>query len=394
MILIGALGARAALAVIAQTEPADDPRGLVALRGQTAVIEYAAAKPTPEALELELADGTSISLGWQSVREVKGPGSAASAPFMAASDRAWRAGARLDRGDAYAAEPLFEELFRTFGSMRGPTAVHVAEGLLRCRLRRGSQVQAVEPWAAALRAGALEPHDAQVEHVIAGGLIDPTTGLCPALPPMWTDGPSLQILTALASPPAAEPNNTPGNTPAPAPGDRERRMADGLLALYIHAARFEAGMVTGGPGDAPAELENHPALWIVRARTGNPEVRASARRVIADALKATDQPWLEAWYRAALGRSLVLEADRETRLLGVAQLLHIPARLAPAQPYLAGLCLAEASATMRDLGDTQAADRLRDELIRTYPDHPSIRWDRLTDVGAPHAPLAQGRSPN
>ncbi len=390
MILIGALGAQAVLAAIAQAETADDPRGLVALRGQAAMIEYLAAKPTQEALELELTDGTIVSLGWQVVREVNGPGSADSARFMAVSDRAWRAGARLDRGDAYAAEPLFEELFRTYGSMRGPTAVHVAEGLLRCRLRRGSQVQAVEPWSAALRAGALEPHAAQVEHVIAGGLIDLSTGLCPALPPMWTNGPSLQILTSLASPPAVEPNNTP----AAAQGDRERRVADGLLSLYIHAARFEAGMATGGPGDAPAELENHPALWIVRSRTGNPEVRASARRVIADALKATDQPWLEAWYRAALGRSLVLEADRETRLLGVAQLLHIPARLAPAQPYLAGLCLAEASATMRDLGDTQAADRLRDELIRTYPDHPSIRWDRLTDAGAPHAPLAQGRSPN
>ena len=91
-------------------------------------------------------------VGWDRVREVTGPLAGEAAKFAATADKAWRARVRLERGDWVAAEPLFEELFTTYRDRTGPTALMAAGGLLRCRLARGGQTAAVEPWVAWVRA--------------------------------------------------------------------------------------------------------------------------------------------------------------------------------------------------------------------------------------------------
>ena len=52
---------------------------------------------------------------------------------------------------------------------------------------------------------------------------------------------------------------------------------------------------------------------------------------------------MEAWVRVGLGRSLMRESAVEDQLVGVAQMLHVPARLRGESPYLAGVALGGAA---------------------------------------------------
>jgi hypothetical protein len=122
----------------------------------------------------------------------------------------------------------------------------------------------------------------------------------------------------------------------------------------------------------------------VAARTGDAQSRRAARERLEEFMSSGVETWVEAWCRAAIGRSLVLEDDREQRLLGVVSLLHVPARLDRSHPYLAGLCLAEAALALADLGDAEGAERLRRELGQRYPDHPVLTWAPIRDWRGPN----------
>lgn len=311
-------------------------------------------------------------LGWDRVRAIEGDLAGAAAAFAPVADLAWRARTRLERGDATAAEPLFEELFNgrpgAFDGYRGrtgPTAALVAEGLLRCRLRRGAHIAAIEPWLALLaaRPAVSGPSHLHADWAAEAGLapiLDPATGLVPALPPIWLNWPSVQAMA--------------GGEPPAAPADDRQNRAAILAALYHQAARFEAGLSV----DLPDVTTTDPAITLVSqiviARVGNAEQRAAARTLLAARITPDAEPWVEAWCRAAIGRSLVRESDLRLRQLGVVELLHLPARFRAAHPYLAGAALAESAATLRAMGDADGADRLAAELAEFYPDHPAADW--------------------
>lgn len=338
------------------------------------------------------ASDAKIVVGWDRVAGLENaPAPIAAAAADAGEVRAtlWRARTRLERGDWPAAEPIFEKLFPAARGQPGPTPAVIAEGLLRCRLRRGAHVQAVEPMLALLRAQAegtatwLAPDWASAAGL--GPVVDASLTLVPSLPPMWAPLPALETLvrdTAWAT----GWGETPGKGPS--------RTAQ-LASLYLEAARADVGLPASVPAITAADQGVQLVEAIVRARVGNAEQRAAARRVLQERLTSIESAaaggagtagaeeapgtpaWVEAWLRAGLGRSLTRESAEDQRLAGVVQLLHLPARFARSHPYLAGLALAEASATMKELGDERGAGVLARELASTFPTHPALDWEPL-----------------
>lgn len=338
------------------------------------------AKPEAGRRGLDTAPSATpvLVIPWDRVKSVEGPSAKQAAPFLPIADQAWRARARLERGDVPAAEPAFEKLFiERYRTATGPTAAVIDEGLLRCRLHRAAHIAAIEPWLALLRATATPTaqalHPSWAQEAGLSAIIDPQTGLCPGLPPMWLAWKSVDNFTITA------PGLKPGEKLAPS----DLRAQD-LANLYAQAAKFEVGQPSTVPELASNDAGVNLVWQIVAARIGSATQRESARKALADRLHAAPtEPsaaapavavWQEAWCHAAIGRSLVREEAPDLKRLGVVELLNLPARYSHADPYLAGLALAESSATLRSLGDAAGADILAAELFREYPTHPAVDW--------------------
>ena len=300
------------------------------------------------------------TIGWDRVLRVDDEHLDAAAPFAMVADSAWRARTRLARGDVRLAEPLFEQLFEQYRGRTGPTALVVAEGLLRCRLSRGAQAGAVEPWIETLRIRATGERLAGEPPLPPA--LDDATGLAPALPPIWLDTPALEALL--------RPGLELGA------GDP---VAGALWAWSRYGAALERGEAAAPPD---TEAIDHPGVALVRAiarsRAPESQTRAEARATLEAGLDADAPAWQEAWRRAAIGRSLLLEGDREATMRAIVELMHLPARFGAAQPWLTGVALAEASHALSGLGDSAGAATLRDELQRFDPAHPALDWlDRV-----------------
>lgn len=318
-----------------------------------------------------LNSGARRVIPWDMVRSVEGEFADEAAAFAERADAAWRARTRLARGDDRLAEPALAALYAELKGEDGPLTLRVAEGLLRCRLIRGDQAGAVAVWLTALR---LRGADAGLpaesgrgggESGAFAGVIDPETGLCPALPPVWVDaGEAAALATELL-----------GSGAVGAPGE-----AGTLAGWYARAATLEAG--NDASGVVPAALEGKESEGVklvalmVRSRDPDAAARKSARERLAGGLDDDADTWREAWRRAALGRSLLMESDAGARSEGVVHLLHLPARFARVQPYLTGVAVVEASNELRRRGDKAslaAATRLVAELKMDEPFHPALR---------------------
>jgi len=116
---------------------------------------------------------------------------------------------------------------------------------------------------------------------------------------------------------------------------------------------------------------------IVTARVGEEGQRIAARQALVARIKKRPALWVETWCRVGLGRSLLREPMRESQLLGISELLEVPARLERVNPYLTGIALAEAAVALRKLDDAAGATRLRTELSERFAGHPALEWDQL-----------------
>jgi hypothetical protein len=326
----------------------------------------------PQGVQVRSSQGDVVIVGWD--RVLRAPASLAEA--AEAYDRfaidTWRARTRVERGDLVLAEPLFQAIFESAGDdgpvLRGPTGLVVAEGLLRCRLARGASAAALEPWLAWIDASIVRQPRTTFAHrdwAQQAGLppvIDAGTELCPLLPPMWLETPSLQLVVQLE----------------PVEGERDKAAA--MRALYQAAARHALGRPVNVLPDVPRETASELVRDIVAARVLDEQARASARARLESALPNASAPWLAAWIRAALGRSLVLEEDEEAKLRGVAQLLRVHVLHREDVPALADVALAEAAATLASLGQGDSARSLATELARVSPQSPVLSWAGLADV--------------
>jgi hypothetical protein len=182
--------------------------------------------------------------------------------------------------------------------------------------------------------------------------------------------------------------------------------AGALAALYIAAARFEAGEAVPIPDAVSSDPGVQFVRLIVAARIGDGAQRDAARRALESRLPSAGSAgtenargipsWAEAWCRAAIGRSLLREEAAEQRRWGIVELLHLPARSSDIHPYLAGLALAESSVALRELGDEAGADTLLKDLTTRHPDHPVLLWEPIRSrTGRPlaAAPPAETAAP-
>lgn len=341
---------------------------------------------TPDGMVFEDQFGVQRTVRWDLVKSVSGDEAEAAREFTETARTAWRARTRLERGDAVSAEPLFEELYPQYEGREGEMAALVCEGLLRCRLRRSAQTSAVRPWLAYLVARPNGPY----RSVVTGALrpaCDEQMGLVPSLAPVWESTPAVEAF--------ARSGELVGWS---ARGGELPRRAEVLSALYVHAARFECGLESGPPMMqlSNADLRDGGIALVhamVLSRTGSGEERTGARARLSDIMKSNrvDRPWIEAWCRVAIGRSLLMEADPEQRRLGVVELLHLPARFADSLPYLAGQALAEAVVALDEMGDAVGASSLLAELNERYGTHAVLSWQPMRErlegtSGAPSGP--------
>jgi hypothetical protein len=385
---------RGTLAVLSVVSLAVGASAQISLRGG-GTLDDAPTGFTPQGVVTtpRLAAGTvERVIPWDMVRAVGGPRAAEAAPFTELADMSWRARARWQRGDYAMAEPLLAELFEKKSSEQGPLTLRIAEGLLRCRLVRGDQTGAVLPWLTSLRlqgadAGLpseADPRSRRGASTVAeaakalAAVIDPETGLCPALPPIWTNTEDTAALAASLG------DFLGADTNAEAPhGVRE------LARLYARSAALDSqSPISNTPAEKPSQTQTAAEEFdgpgavgvklvslIVRSRDPDPAVRRAAQSRLASGLSADADTWREAWRRAALGRSLLMESDEASKSEGLVHLLHLPARFKPTQPYLSGLAVIDASAELkrRGVSGASAATRLIADLKLEEPFHPALR---------------------
>ncbi len=356
--LAGMISLMVGLARGGAAEPADAETGSV-------VTLWDGSHPAWRVIDAEL-DGLHIErsgrpavIGWDRVRAVSGDGADGAAPYLELGKVAWRAIGRLERGDAFGAEPLFEALFEKYRGVAGPTAAAVAEGLMRCRLRRGARAAALSAWLD-LYANLASSPASQPRWGLDSPAIDPGTWLAPSLPPLWLDD---QSARAFAEMPAAET------------GDE---VAWAMWVLYRAAARHAVGYPINpddlGRAGTIAERREGGAFVaaMVAAQVGGPEARGEARRTLDRERAPGRARWRVEWATVAIGRSLLREDDEHLRLRGVLELLSLHTDPRGSSPYMHGLALADAVIGCRALGDEHAAGVLENELRRLLPSHPAL----------------------
>jgi hypothetical protein len=337
--------------------------------------------------------GAARVIGWDRVRSVEGPLAPEAAAFAEIMDGAWRARSRVERLDYAGAEPLLEELFARYrqaeagGTGGGPTGAVVDEALMRCRLARGAPGAALWPWLSMVQRRQAAGAAGMAGWI--GGTIDrppirdAATDLVGALAPMFVDD---RATAALAE--------------APEWGwfaDGPRAAAQ-LAALYRAAAQFEVSPGTAVDASllVPRGHAEHAGVRlvseVVAARVGDREQRRAARAALEQRIRAAAgaaanvegaagaPAWVEAWCRAAIGRSMLREEEARERRRGVTELLHVPARFGDSLPHLSALALAESAAAMQEMGDAESAGVLLRELRSRCPGHPILEWHRLEGI--------------
>jgi hypothetical protein len=335
-----------------------------------------------EVRDLAAPDGVARGkvLSWDRVAAVRGEFSQEAEAYAELATDAWRARARMERGDLAGAEPLLEQLFVRYRGQQGPTAAMVASGLLRCRLQRQAQSAAVEAWLALMASEQPEVMFEPIrneEDVARPRVLDEAWGLAPQLPPIWVRGPALRVvLGAIAG--EGEASNRAGR----------------LARLYRLSAAVDAGesadaeAISKTLGERPSGDQGLELVWdVVASRVASGAARDAAlaglrARLAPRSGEAEPLPgWAEAWTRVALGRALLVRgaagdeaarlAQDDVRNLGIVQLLHVPARLEGVSPYLAGVALAEVGAALDEDGQTDAAGRVRRMFFERYTGHPA-----------------------
>ncbi len=289
------------------------------------------------------------------------------ARYEETAEQLWRARSRVERYDTVLAEPLFERLFEQYRGQTHETALVIAEGLLRCRLDRGVQAEAVIPMLEVMRLR--RANITTSSYSMLRPVLIPELELSPALAPVWLPSPELdRVLNSLID--------------YDARGDTVVRAAADL---------FARSMARTLDRDLPVEVRDrsvpdHPGLMVLRdfveTTSPDPAIRDAARTRMLNGINGRPI-FAMAWTHFAVGRSLLGESGIGRQQRGLVELLHLPAIFGNDQAFLTGLALQLAAAGLERLGDVDAARQLRSELDALYPTHPARRQPlALPEFGA------------
>jgi hypothetical protein len=272
------------------------------------------AAATPQGLELrQRFDAGSIDgralVPWGEVKSIANGWSGAES-YREVADAVYRAEERLARGDAAGAGWLLEPLSRTYFQERGATTSQIASALVMVRVLDGRTGGAVDAWL--------------VWRQDRGGpgraWLDPVTGLCPSLPPVFVEAVAAEILRG--DPSESDVMRSIYRAAAAAGSDSEGDM----LASVDRSARDRA--------DVGVRM-----VWdMVRARTdSDASVRRAARESLDRKGRGTESGWLGTWAELGVGVSLLGEADAGTRDAGAARLIAVIVEYSRAAPGLTSL---------------------------------------------------------
>lgn len=266
--------------VVLRGEAGEDPRTVVSV--DVGGVVLTSGEEAPRAL-----------VGWERIKEVRGDDAAKAGEFAAVADDAWRARARLLRGDSALALPCLERLAERLRGVDSPTAILAHAGLARARLDQGDLDGALRAWR---DAAAAYSRGARTDDALAKAMrFDLESGLIEDLPVF------------------DESLTTTGRVP------------DALTAI---------GRALN---DADAEE------------------RAAGRATLIAAAATVSGSWQEAWIHGAMGLSLLKEEDAKVRRSGVLALLNVPAQFRMDQPALTEKALRAARDELRKQGDASAA---------------------------------------
>jgi hypothetical protein len=237
--------------------------------------------------------------------------------YRMVADALIRVEMRLSRGDVPGTLRLLGPLSERYLAGSGPTTGLVASALVVCRTLREDPSGAARAWLVWRRTREGPDRD----------WIDATTGLVPALPPVWT---ARHGATFLALPTGSL-------------GDSE--YATELAALYARAARHATGETMDEELNAPSTRLRADAgvrlVWeMVRAQidpalSGRREARDALRR----RLRSGSPAWEEAWAHLGIGVSLIGEPDPMDADAGAAELVGVIISYRDAAPWLAELAM-------------------------------------------------------
>jgi hypothetical protein len=256
------------------------------------------------------------------------------------AEELWRARARVQRGDARLAEPLFERHFDRMMSAADDSELRliVAEGLLRVRLARGAIEEAMPAALETIRLRRAGVTTDRYEGLT--DIIDERFWLVPALPPIVTNQQQTELLPE-------------------------------SLRLWIEAEdpfvrAMASGYASRSGSPKSADAASGAGLGLLGAALDSlapeAEVRDQARGRLVGFASAEGAPsWLDAWSRWFQARSLLKEPDQDIDL-ALLQLLNLPARHLEASPALASRAVALAADVLEEAGRLSEAALLRREL--------------------------------
>ncbi|MAY75828.1 MAG: hypothetical protein CMJ31_14140 [Phycisphaerae bacterium] len=328
------------------------------------------ADATDERVEIKLSGDAEVVVGWERVRDIRGP---RAQEFSASLDRgrdAWRAGQRLLRDDPIFAEPLLEAIARSDpGDGYGETSAFIDEALVRCRVQRGAFELAIQPWLRLVASGRL-PGPARLAGVAP--LTDARSALVPRLAPFWVPG--------LATPSASE-------------SDPVESVGGAIKALFEESRRAAAaadGVDASVVRSAIDAWRDEPDVAflgeVVLASASSAEARRDARDRLSkyefDEAAPAAERWREAWVGIAIGSSLLMERTDTERIEGALELVTVRVSFEGAYPYLSGVALARAALGMRSLGYDDDARTLVRDLRSTFPSHPALDWVAVREIDA------------
>ncbi len=338
-------------AVAAILFPAIVAQGTIELRGGA---EVSAPIESVSLVGVRVGGSAPRTIAWDRIKVITGDFASDALEYEEIADAAWRARTRLARGDAMMAEPLFAWLFNLYQLENGPTAELVTSGYLRCLLDRGAQAEAVAPWLDTIRLGSVNA-DRFADQAEQPGILQPR------LAPIFENSESTRALAE---------SGLPGWFQSAGGA------AHALAWWYAEAARFDTGLpkqlATTRPNEQGADDDDLAFIErLVLCRTGDNAERRRARTQLARVFVSDRGTWREAWARVAIGRSLLLEDNDRDRMLGVIELLHVPARFAGDQPALASLALRDAATALRALGEHDGASDLLQQIPAIDPARPA-----------------------
>jgi hypothetical protein len=206
----------------------------------------------------------------------------------------------------------------------GLDAYLAAEGLLRCNLANGNLNESIAPWLVV------------VDHVQSGNtsqlealasIIDPTTLLCPHLPPVW----NASLVGRSAK-------------------NLELRSA---IALSFYAIILSPNITTIQTQDGPSFLQHTLLL-------------KEAKQVVTLEIKKL-QPWQQCWVLFAEASGLQKKGHENEAMLKFAEVI---ATYETTQPWLAGASISALLESFDRAGDTKIVNNIQNEFSRVLPNHP------------------------